>query len=83
MGFSRQESWSGLPFPAQGGFLDPGIEPMSLMSLALAGGFFTTELSRKPPSIFSQPCALRLLGFQGWKQDNKIPSSLDLPGPIK
>ena len=40
MGFSRQEYWSGLPFPPPGDPLDPGIEPMSL---ALAGGFFTTS----------------------------------------
>ena len=35
------------------------------------------------PSIISQECALRLLGFQGWKQDNKIPLSLDLHWLIK
>ena len=29
MGFSRQEYWSGLPFPSPGDFLDPGIEPGS------------------------------------------------------
>ena len=29
MGFSRQEYWSGLPFPSPGGLLDPGIEPGS------------------------------------------------------
>ena len=27
MGFSRQESWSGLPFPSPGDLPDPGIEP--------------------------------------------------------
>ena len=27
MGFSRQECWSGLPFPSPGDLLDPGIEP--------------------------------------------------------
>ena len=42
MGFSRQEYWSGLPFPSPGDLLDTGMEPMSLMSPALAGGFFTT-----------------------------------------
>ena len=40
--FSRQEYWSGLPFPSPGDLSDPGIEPASLASLALAGGFFTT-----------------------------------------
>ena len=29
MGFSRQESWSGLPFPSPGDFPNPGIEPRS------------------------------------------------------
>ena len=37
--FSRQENWSGLPCPP---LLDPGIEPTPLMSLELAGGFFTS-----------------------------------------
>ena len=43
MGFSRQEYWSGLPFPPPGELPDPGIELASLMSPALAGGFFTTS----------------------------------------
>ena len=43
MGFSRQGYWSGLSFPPPGDLPDPGIEPMSLMSPALAGGFFTTS----------------------------------------
>ena len=42
MGFSRQEYWSGLPCPLPGDLPNPGIEPASLMSPALAGGFFTT-----------------------------------------
>ena len=36
MGFSRQEYWSGLPFPSPGVLPDPGVEPVSLMSPALA-----------------------------------------------
>ena len=39
-GFSRQEYWSGLPFPSPGDLPDPGIEPTSLASPTLAGGFF-------------------------------------------
>ena len=39
MGFSRQEYRSGLPFPVPRDLPHPGIEPMSLMSPALAGGF--------------------------------------------
>ena len=41
MGFSRQEYWSGLPFPPPGDLPDSGIEPACLLSPALAGGFFT------------------------------------------
>ena len=29
VGFSRQEYWSGLPFPSPGDLPDPGIEPRS------------------------------------------------------
>ena len=43
MEFSRQEYWSGLPFPIPGDLPNPGLEPMSLMSPALVGGFFTTN----------------------------------------
>ena len=41
MEFSRKEYWSGLPFPTPGGLSDPGIEPMSLSSPELTGGFVT------------------------------------------
>ena len=43
MEFSRQECWSGLPFPSPGALPNPGIKPVSLVSLALTGGFFTTD----------------------------------------
>ena len=46
MGFPRQEYWSGLPFPTPGDLRDSGIKPTT--SLALAGGFFTTEPPGKP-----------------------------------
>ena len=48
MEFSRREYWSGLPFPSPGDLPNPGIEPVSLASPALAGGFFTTMPSGKP-----------------------------------
>ena len=47
MGFSRQEYWSGLLFPSPEDFPNLGIEPTSLMSPALAEGFFTTVPPRK------------------------------------
>ena len=43
MKFSRQEYWSGLPFPTSGDLPDPRIKPTSLASPALAGTFFITH----------------------------------------
>ena len=51
-GFSRQEYWSGMPCPPPGDLPDPGIEPASLMSPALAGRFFTTSAIWKAPVAF-------------------------------
>ena len=42
---SRQEYWNGLPYPPPGDLLGPEIEPASLMSPALAGGFSTTSIN--------------------------------------
>ena len=41
--FSTQEYWSGLPFPPPVDLPNLRIEPMSLMSPALPGGFFITS----------------------------------------
>ena len=43
MGLSRQGYWSQLPCPPPGDLPDPRVEPQSLPSPALAGGFFTTS----------------------------------------
>ena len=48
VGFPRQEYWSRLSFPPPEDLPDPGIKPMSPVSPALAGGFFTTEPPGKP-----------------------------------
>ena len=48
MEFSRHEYWSGLPFPPPGDLPEPGTEPVSLKSPALASGLFTTETPGKP-----------------------------------
>ena len=45
MGFSRQEYWSGLPFPSSEDLPDPGIEPRSP---ALQADSLLTELQGKP-----------------------------------
>ena len=51
MGFSRQEYWSGLPCPPSGDLPEAGIESESLVSPALAGGFFTTSATWEAPKI--------------------------------
>ena len=43
MGFSRQQYWSGLPYPPPGDLPDPRLISTSLTSPALAGRFFTTS----------------------------------------
>ena len=48
MGFSRQEYWSGLPFPSPGHLPNPGIEPGSL---ALWADALTSELPGKPKGV--------------------------------
>ena len=45
MGFSRQEYWSGLPFPSPGDLPDPGIKPRSP---ALQADALTSETPGKP-----------------------------------
>ena len=54
MGFSRQEYWSGLSFLSPGDLPNPGIDPVSLMSPASAGGFLTTSAPWPPysPTIY-------------------------------
>ena len=49
MGFSRQEYWSGFPCPPPGDLPDPGIQPTSLLSPALAVGFITSSAIWKAP----------------------------------
>ena len=48
MGFSKEEYWSGLPFPTRGSVPDSGTKPVSPVSPALAGGSLTTLSPRKP-----------------------------------
>ena len=50
-GISQARYWSELPFPPPGDLPDPGIEPKSLASSALAGGFFTTAPPGKPADM--------------------------------
>ena len=69
MEFSRQEHCHGLPCPPPGNLPNPGVEPMSLVSPALAGRFFTTASPAKPLGLVClgpnqeqnslDPCPLR------------------------
>ena len=64
-GFFRQKYWSGLPFPPPGNLPNRGIEPTSLMSLALAGWFFTTSATWETPcSLLPVNCSF-LVSFLG------------------
>ena len=55
MGFSRQEYYSGLPFPSPEDLSYSGIEPMSLTSPALAGRFFTANATWEVPDLIKGP----------------------------
>ena len=82
MGFSRQESWSGQPFPSRGDLLDPGIEPTSLISLALAGGFFTTEPPGKPPESVPSHVHWGCWDFRGGNRTTKSQSGSALADKV-
>ena len=53
MGFTRQDYWSGLPFPSPGDLPDPGIKPRSPALQADA-------LPSEPPG---KPKEMALIGF--------------------
>ena len=55
MGFSRQEYWSGLPFPSPGDLLDPGIK---LRSPALQADALTSEPPGKPSFSLKTRCLI-------------------------
>jgi len=69
--FSRQEYWSGLPFPPPGDLPDPGIESTSPASPAQASRFFTTEPSGKPISNKCVPL-FYLCSAQEWDKNGII-----------
>ena len=83
MGFSRWEYWSRLPFLSTGDLPNPGIEPESLTSPALAGGFFTTSatweahwalyqyLKRKHTHTYSQQI-MAIPSMEKWLSMTKI-----------
>ena len=56
MEFSRQEYWSGLPFPPSGDLPDPGVEPVSLMSPASAADSLALVPPGKPYILYIYVC---------------------------
>ena len=52
MGFPRYEYCNRLPLPSLGDLPDPGIDPLSLTSLALAGRIFITSTTWGAPKEF-------------------------------
>ena len=69
MGFPLQEYWGVLPFLSPGDLPDPGIEPTSPVSPALAGRFFSTE----PPGKSYGICILPLYGSAKMSSLNLLP----------
>ena len=49
--FPRKEQWGGLPFSPPGDLPGPGIEPLTPVSPAVAGGFFTTRTPWEAPNL--------------------------------
>ena len=70
MEFSRQEHWSGLPFPFPGDLPNPRIEPISS---ALAGGFFTAKPPRKFKLNFTVSIQITLVAVVGgWIEEEQV-----------
>ena len=92
LGFSRQEYWSGLPCPPPGDLPNPGTEPVTLMSPALAGRFFTTSTTWEALCILINKCYFIILwhsfffskfgicGFEARDKDHMI--SLDISNTL-
>ena len=79
MGFSRQEYWSGLSCPPPGDLPNPGIQPSSSKSPALAGRFFTTSTTWEALICFNLPKnSLLCHGFK-WQWCTAASKSIVLP----
>ena len=70
--FSRQEYWSGLPFPSPGDIPDPGIKPRYPELQAVS-------LPPKPPGKTSIRSPFLLSGIPTGKPDNEVPSECTVP----
>ena len=68
--FSRQEYWSGLPFPSPGDLPDPGIKPGSP---ALQADSYHLSHKRIPTSLWYE-VIFHIL----WRRNSKLPRLWDL-----
>ena len=60
IGFSRQEYWSGLPFPSPGDLLNPGIEPGEVIGPGVKSCF--ANFRAVHPLCLSKQCAKQATG---------------------
>ena len=82
MDFSTQGYWSRLPFPTPGHLPDAGVEPMPLVSLALADFFFffrTVPSVHTPVSFF---LTLRV-GFCAFDEQPPFPILMEFCGEVE
>ena len=71
-----QEYWSGLPCPPPGDLHDPGMEPISPMSHALAGEFFMAEPPGKPKVNYRR-CQMKYGEIEGHRISEQRGLQLD------
>ena len=64
MEFSRQEYWSGFPFPSLGDLPNTGVKPTSPVSPDLPGRFFTIASPGKSPSKTSREVLRETVSFK-------------------
>ena len=63
IGFSREEYWSELPFPSPEDLPDAGIKIASLVSPALAGGFFNTGATWEAPCFRNKETDIKNVNY--------------------
>ena len=82
-GISRQEQWSRFPCPPPGKFPNPGTEPASLISLALAGGFFRASFTWSWIQFSSVQFSCSVMSNSLWPhglQHSRLPCPSPTPG---
>ena len=67
VGFSKQEFWSGVPFPTPGSLPDPGIESTNLASPALTSGLFTISATWKADVTYTYNLKIKQIS-EYWKK---------------